>query len=197
MFLPVLQTVPQTGTPKIPYTFQRNGVYYLRVRIPKIIQENTNLPPIMRQSLQTKSSRIAITLVNKFINHLNDMRISLMAKSIQMNFASVMTFHDNGKPQSLTKYDSGNNKSDAENAIKHSVELEKLNIQHRVTDELVKLEEGGMRLSEAIEAYKDWKQKDTKKGKAKGLSDKAAKARYTNFEILLLALGDKDIDVVA
>ncbi|WP_432280126.1 DUF6538 domain-containing protein [Shewanella aestuarii] len=65
MFLPVLQTVLQNGTPKIPYTFQRNGVYYLRVRIPKIIRENTHPPPIIRQSLQTKSSTIAITLVNK------------------------------------------------------------------------------------------------------------------------------------
>ena len=91
MFLPVLQSGSQPVTPKIPYTFQRNGVYYLRVRIPKIIQENTNLPPIMLQSLQTKSSRIAIKLVKQVIIQLNEPRSSLMAKSLQMNFASVMT----------------------------------------------------------------------------------------------------------
>lgn len=117
-----------------------------------------------------------------------------MAKSLQMNFASVMTFHDNGKPQSLTKYDSGNDNSDSDSAIKHSLELEKVNVQHRVANNSVELEKGGMKLSEAIEAYKNWRKKHkTLAKKSRGLSDNAATSRYTNFEILLLALGDKDV----
>ncbi|GIU22016.1 hypothetical protein TUM4644_13620 [Shewanella colwelliana] len=120
-----------------------------------------------------------------------------MAKSLQMNFASVMTFHDNGKPQSLTKYDSGNDNSDSDSAIKHSLELEKVNVQHRVANNSVELEKGGMKLSEAIEAYKDWQSKLKKKSGGYGISHKAAQSRYTHFEILLLALGSVGIESIS
>ncbi|MEZ9142333.1 MULTISPECIES: tyrosine-type recombinase/integrase [unclassified Shewanella] len=117
-----------------------------------------------------------------------------MAKNLQMNFASVMTFHGNGKPQSLTKYDSGNNKSDTESAIKHSLELDKINYQHRVTCDSVEAEEGGMKLSEAIEEYREWRSKKKPVGsKVRGLGDKVSKSRFTNLNFLLLCIGDKEI----
>ncbi|MCL1059662.1 tyrosine-type recombinase/integrase [Shewanella gelidimarina] len=121
-----------------------------------------------------------------------------MTTKIAMTFASVTTFHDNGKPHSLTKYDSGNDNSDSDSAIKHSLELEKVNAQHRVADNSVELEEGGMKLSEAIEAYKKWRDKSKPVGsKSRGLSNKVAQSRYSNFSILLLVLGDKDVKTIS
>ncbi|MFT6125094.1 MAG: hypothetical protein ACJAV0_001235 [Shewanella sp.] len=59
----MLQTVLQNKRKKqkeyIPYTFVRNGIYYFRYRVPLAIQQATNLPPIIRQSLKTTSPKQA------------------------------------------------------------------------------------------------------------------------------------------
>lgn len=79
----MLQTVLQTELQTLPYTFQRNGIYYLRYRVPKIVQKATTLPPIIRQSLPKKSPNIARKIVNSVISQL---RSSLMAEKIQITF---------------------------------------------------------------------------------------------------------------
>jgi integrase len=192
----MLQTVLQSETQTIPYTFQRNGIYYLRIRVPKIIREATSLPPVIRQSLQTKSSKVARKIVSDVISQFDDLRSTLVAKTIQMNFATFMTFHENGKPKSLTTYDTGCDKRDSESALKQSLELEKLSISNQVQNDSI-ADTSGMKLSEAIEAYKIWRSNHIPKGsKRRGLTEKAAATRYSNYQILLLILGDKPIKAI-
>ncbi|WP_198554760.1 tyrosine-type recombinase/integrase [Shewanella sp. Actino-trap-3] len=120
-----------------------------------------------------------------------------MAKTIKMNLVTVMTFHDNGKPKSLTKYDSGCDKHDSESALKQTLALEELSIKHRVNNDSTVENTGGMKLSEAIEAYKVWRSNHIPKGsKRRGLTEKAAATRYSNYQILLLILGDKPIKAI-
>ncbi|WP_330130968.1 MULTISPECIES: DUF6538 domain-containing protein [Shewanella] len=91
----MLQTVLQTELQNLPYTFQRNGIYYLRIRVPKLVQEATDLPPVIRQSLHTKSSRIARKIVANVISQFDDLRSSLVAKqienTIQMGLITCLT----------------------------------------------------------------------------------------------------------
>lgn len=59
MLQSVLQTKSKKPQQRIPHTYLRNGIYYFRYRVPSVIQQVTNLPPIIRQSLNTTSPKQA------------------------------------------------------------------------------------------------------------------------------------------
>lgn len=82
----MLQDVLQTETQKIPHTFQRNGIYYLRYRVPKAIQQMTGLPAVVRQSLQTKSPETAKKLTNIVVSKICELKGVVMAKELEMSF---------------------------------------------------------------------------------------------------------------
>jgi integrase len=81
----VLQTVLQNKRKKqkehIPYTFVRNGIYYFRYRVPLVIQQVTNLPPIIRQSLKTKSPKKAEQQARITVGVFFNLQEMIMAKS--------------------------------------------------------------------------------------------------------------------
>ena len=93
---PVKQTVQQSVLQKIPYTYQRNGMYYFCYRVPKVIRTFYAFPSMIRQSLHTRSASIASSMVNSFVSAFNEIKVHCVTKKIQKNikqeFISIPTF---------------------------------------------------------------------------------------------------------
>jgi integrase len=191
----MLQTVLQTETQTIPYTLQRNGIYYLRIRVPKIIREATSLPPVIRQSLHTKSPRVAKKIVNNIISQFDDLRSSLVARKVSegfmTHFATVVEFGENGQPKRATTYDSKDGAADNETALKHSLALAKLDVPHKIECSPAVIGTG-ISLSESFELYFTWRS-EFRKNNRYGLSKEALRSRTASFQKLLLVVGDIDI----
>jgi integrase len=86
----VLQKQSKKTSKHIPYTYQRNGVYYFRYRVPKAIQQVTNLPPVIRQSLNTKSPRQAKTQSRITVDLFFNLQETIMSKNRQAMIQSSM-----------------------------------------------------------------------------------------------------------
>ncbi|KZK65704.1 hypothetical protein A1L58_06345 [Shewanella baltica] len=82
----MLQDVLQTETQKIPHTYQRNGVYYLRYRVPTVIQQMTGLPAVLRQSLKTTSPEIAKKLTKIVVSKFCELKGEIMAQQLKNTF---------------------------------------------------------------------------------------------------------------
>ena len=187
----MLQDVLQTETQKIPHTFQRNGIYYLRYRVPKAIQQMTGLPAVVRQSLQTKSPEAAKKLTNIVVSKICELKGVVMAKELEMGFkmnlVTVPTMFGD------IKFERENLNEELEMAtafIKENPHLMPKMVPCKDSDL------SGILLSESFSNYMIWRDNFRNKDGSLGVSDSAKKSRMRNFALLLEVIGDIDINKI-
>lgn len=177
----MLQDVLQTETRKIPHTYTRNGIYYLRYRVPKVIRNFTGLPAVLRQSLNTRSPDVAENLLRIVVSKIQEVKGVLMAKQLEntlkMEFMTILTndgvvtidFNDPAK----------------EAAFANVILNPKQDIKSTEQEA-----ESEMTISDSVRNYMIWRENLRNKDGSLGLSDSSRNARSRNFDILLEVLGD-------
>ncbi|MGI2178163.1 tyrosine-type recombinase/integrase [Shewanella frigidimarina] len=177
----------QTETQKIPHTFQRNGIYYLRYRVPKAIQQMTGLPAVVRQSLQKKSPEAAKKLTNIVVSKICELKGVVMAKELEMTFKmNLMTV-----PTIIgdVKFEREDPNEELEMAVNFM-----LNNPHLMSKIATpKIISSSISLSEAMSQYVVWRDLFRNANGSIGISHKSKQARQRNFEILLHIIGDISI----
>lgn len=187
----MLQDVLQTETQKIPHTYQRNGVYYLRYRVPTVIQQMTGLPAVLRQSLKTTSPETAKKLTKIVVSKFCELKGEIMAQQLKntfkQGFVTVPTIFGD------VKFERENPKEELEIATTFIKENPHL-MQKEDPDKYSDLPD--ILLSESFDKYLIWRGNFRNKNGSLGLSDSAKKSRMRNFDLLLEIIGDIDINKV-
>ncbi len=182
----VLQNELKKSSKHIPYTYQRNGIYYFRYRVPKVIQQATNLPPILRQSLKTKSpieakkqARISVDL---FFNLqeiiMAKKRHSAITQGLISFSSSLGEFRFEGS--SLEE----ESKAVSEFVDKNSGRLGAVSLKTRK-------EQASETLPQVCDMWERWQQTWG------DLTDKESKARVRYMDILLHLFGKHPVDITA
>jgi integrase len=196
----VLQKVLQTETYKVPHTYQRNGIYYLRYRVPKAIQEMTGLPAVIRQSLQTTSPEAAKKLTNIVVSKICELKGVVMAKnletSLKMHFSTIETIY--GKVVIHDKNDVVEaQKTRAFMIENQDIIVKNHDVMHQSQAGPHKVEfEVDLSLSDAMAKYMTWRVNFRNLDGSLGFSDSAKKSRMRNFALFLEVIGDIDINKV-
>lgn len=110
----VKQTVLHSEKQKLPYTYQRNGIYYFCYRVPTIFRKYGIFHQAIRISLHTQSYSQARKLVNSLISQINDIKDFLVAKNIKQGLIEVLNFCGTGNVKIQFKDDSGKDDTEKE-----------------------------------------------------------------------------------
>ncbi|MEL4431756.1 tyrosine-type recombinase/integrase [Shewanella mangrovisoli] len=192
----MLQDVLQTETRKIPHTYLRNGIYYLRYRVPRVVQDMTGLPAVLRQSLNTRSPDVALEFTRIVVSKICELKGVVMARnletSLKMHFSMIKTIYGD-----VVIHDE-NDAVEARKVRTFMVENDDIIVKnHSVIPNAQACPSNvDLSLSEAICQYMSWRENRRNKDGSLGLTASAKNARMRNFDLLLLILGDISIHEV-
>lgn len=201
----MIQSVQQNGQRKLKHTYQRNGIYYLCLRVPSIVRDFTELPQFIRFSLRTRSHKQAHQTVQYVVAQMGLLKAKCMSKkaagTIELGLITHMTI-EGERSWDFSAY--GVKGIDRE--IEESERFRQNNPELYDPLKLAQLEaikagnqplseesaQAPLKLSEAVRDWLAWldKQKDPKT-KQVGMSEKVREEKVRALLMLVHIIGDK------
>jgi integrase len=180
----VLQTVLQNKRKKqkehIPYTFVRNGIYYFRYRVPLAIQQATNLPPIIRQSLKTTSPKQAENHARITVGFFLNLQEMIMARKRHDSLLLTQELISFASPIGDFKFE-GNSLEEETNLVSKFVQ------ENFETKDMVSNQSSAKKGLLISNMWAKWQ------GSWEELSDKETKGRIRYMDILIHLFGQQSI----
>ena len=183
----VKHTVLHSEKQKLPYTYQRNGIYYFCYRVPTIFRKYGIIQQTFRISLHTQSYTHARKIVNSLISQIEETKAILVANNIKQGLIEVFNFCGLDKVKVQIEDDPEKELAALERIAKLQSKFSSSKPeQHIVKPNQKALQSEPSKLT-IRECYTQW----AESWEEQGLSTKEQENHRRNMAILLYLYGDK------